>query len=306
MPTIKINGFDCRYEVSGNPDAVETVIFINGIANPLEGWTLVKAPLEENYKILTYDLRGQWFSEVTENTPYSFRGMAEDLHALMAAIDVKAAHFVGTSLGGEIAFWFALMHPEETLSICSIASVSEVTLLLEKQVDRWKTIALEAMNEINQTEKSSEKHKDVLRKWGHNFYQGVVPELYDNEFLENHADVVEQRDRAFQENCHPDFFKGIVYLSDMFYRLRTDEKFTDRLHEIKCPTLLIAGEKDVIKPPTFSEIMVRHIPHSKMKVMKDTGHAIIIEKPNQLGEIVKEFLLETKSELTDENRYEYL
>ncbi|THB67864.1 MAG: alpha/beta hydrolase [Gammaproteobacteria bacterium] len=306
MPVIKINGFNCRYELSGNSDANEAVVFINGIANPLESWTLIKSPLEDNYKIITYDMRGQWFSEVTEDTPYSFKLMAEDLLALMSVNDIDDAHFVGTSLGGEIAFWFALMYPEKTKSICSIASVSEVTALLEKQVDRWKTIAVEAVNEINQLDGSSEEVKDILRKWGHNFYQGVLPELYANSFLESSYDVVEQRDKAFQENCHPDFFKGMVYLSEMFFRLRTDEKFTHRLQEIKCPTLLIAGEKDVIKPPTFSELMVRHIPSSKMKVIKDAGHAIINEKPEQLGEIIKEFLLETKSGLTSENRYEYI
>ncbi len=293
MPTIKINGFECRYEVSGNLESEEAVVFINGIANSLESWNIIKGPLESSYKILTYDLRGQWFSEVTDDAPYSFKGMAEDLHALMQANDINSANFVGTSLGGEIAFWFALMYPEKTKSICSIASVSEVTALLQYQVNRWRTIALEAVQEI--AEIRGESDKEVLRKWGHNFYQGVVPELYANTFLEANYEVVEQRDKTFQDMCHPDFFRGQVYLSDMFFRLRTDEKFTHRLNEITCPTLLIAGEKDAIKPPSFSEIMVRNIPGSQMRVIKDAGHALINEKPVELGEMVNEFLIQQKN-----------
>ncbi|THB69931.1 MAG: alpha/beta hydrolase [Gammaproteobacteria bacterium] len=299
MPTKNINGFECRYEVSGNLDAEDTVIFINGIANSLESWTLIKKPIESNFRILTYDLRGQWFSEVTDDEPYSFKGMAEDLYALMQAMNIDAAHFVGTSLGGEIAFWFALMYPEKAKSICSIAAVSEVTALLQTQVNRWRSIALEAVNEINQIlellECEDEK-KEILKKWGHNFYQGVVPELYANSFLEANYEVVEQRDKVFQDMCHPDFFRGQVYLSDMFFRLRTDEKFTHRLKEIDCPTLLIAGEKDVIKPPSFSELMVRNIPGSQMRVLKDAGHALINERPQELGKMVKDFLLQTDSE----------
>ena len=294
VTTIKINGFECRYELSGNPEAKEAVVFVNGIANSLESWNVIKEPLESSYKILAYDLRGQWFSEVTEDEPYSFKGMAEDLHALMQANDIDSAHFVGTSLGGEIAFWFALMYPEKARSICSIASVSEVTALLQFQVNRWRSIALEAVHEI--AELKGETDKEVLRKWGHNFYQGVVPELYANTFLEANYEVVQQRDKVFQEMCHPDFFKGQVYLSDMFFRLRNDEKFTHRLSEIKCPTLLIAGEKDAIKPPSFSELMVRNLPGSQMRVIKDAGHALINERPVELGSMVKEFLQEVIEE----------
>lgn len=290
VSTIKINGFECRYELSGNPEAKEAVIFINGIANSLESWNVIKEPLESSYKIIAYDLRGQWFSEVTDDEPYSFKGMAEDLHALMLANDIDSAHFVGTSLGGEIAFWFTLMYPEMARSICSIASVSEVTALLQFQVNRWRSIALEAVQEIAELKGGTDK--EILRKWGHNFYQGVVPELYANTFLEANYEVVEQRDKVFQEMCHPDFFKGQVLLSDMFFRLRGDEKFTHRLSEIQCPTLLIAGEKDAIKPPSFSEIMVRNLPGSQMRVIKDAGHALINERPIELGEMVMDFLRE--------------
>ena len=295
MPIIKINGFECRYEISGNLDSQDTIIFLNGIANSLESWTLIKQPLEKDYKILTYDLRGQWFSEVTEDAPYSFRGMAEDLEALMDAHEIDSAHFVGTSLGGEIAFWFALMYPQKTKSICSIAAVSEVTALLQTQVGRWRSIAAEAVNEIDE---DGQNTKDTLKKWGHNFYQGVVPELYANSFLEKNWDVVEQRDQFFQDACHRDFFLGHIYLCDMFFRLRTDEKLTHRLSEIECPTLLIAGEQDVIKPPSFSELMARKIPGAEMRVIKDAGHALINERPQELGEMVNDFVMKSSRGLS--------
>ncbi len=294
MSTIKINGFECRYEVSGNLEAKDTIIFVNGIANSLETWNLVKECLQKCYKIVTYDLRGQWFSEVTNDIPYSFRGMADDLDALMNALSIENAHLVGTSLGGEIILWYALMYPQKVKSLSAVASVSEVTSLLQRQVGRWRTIALEALQEIDETN----GEKAVLKKWGHKFYQGAIPELYANSFLEENYDVVEQRDMVFQENCHRDFFRGHVYLCDMFFRLRTDEKLTHHLGEIKCPTLLIAGEKDVIKPPCFSEMMARKIADSEMHVIKDSGHAVINEKPHELGDMIKSFLFKHDSDLT--------
>ncbi len=294
MSTVKINGFECRYEVSGNLEAKNTVIFVNGIANSLETWNQVKEHLKDNYKTITYDLRGQWFSEVTSEKPYSFREMADDLDALMEALDVENAHLVGTSLGGEIALWYALLYPQKVKSLSVIASVSEVTALLQRQVNRWRTIALEAVQDIDK----NNNDKATLRKWGHNFYQGAVPELYANSFLEDNYDVVEQRDMVFQETCHRDFFKGHVYLCDMFFRLRTDEKLTPRLSEISCPTLLVAGEKDVIKPPSFSEMMARKMPNSEMRVLKDAGHAVINEKPHELGEMLKGFLFKNDEDMT--------
>ncbi len=286
MSEIKVNGFNCRYELSGNLESNETIVFINGIASPLESWDEIKQDLDDNYKLLGYDMRGQWFSEVTNDAPYSFLRMAEDLNALMEALDIESVHIVSTSLGGEVAQWFALKYPQKVKSLVIVASVSEANKLHITQVNRWKVGAQRAVDAIDE----SAGDADVLKKVVYEYYDSILPELYSNTYLENNADKINERVDSFTTLCHRDFFQGHIYLCDMFFRLYTDEKITSRLYEIKCPTLVVAGEVDIIKPVVFSEIIADGISDSKLVILDDVGHAAFHEVPAELSLLIREHI----------------
>lgn len=286
MAIIKINDFKCRYEISGNLEAKDTVVFVNGIANPLESWDQVKIYLDQGFKIINYDLRGQWFSEVTEGVGYSFRTMAEDLYLLMETLDIPNAHIVGTSLGGEIALWFQLLHPQKVKSLSIVASAPETSELLKRQVWRWKNQAQEAVIQISE----SKDPEATMKKVGYKFYQGFLPDIYSNKYMEEHIELIDSRGVIFREICGLSFFKGHVRLCDMVSRLRSDEKLTHHLNKISCPTLIVAGELDMIKPVKYSKMMHDKIPGAELIVMQDTGHAVFYEKPDELGFSLLQFL----------------
>lgn len=286
MSVLKVNGFDCRYELSGNLESAETVVFINGIASPLESWLAISEPLKNDYRILSYDLRGQWYSEVTSDKKYSFLSMADDLKALMDALGIDKAHLVGTSLGGEIALWFALMYPAKTTSIAAIASVPEANELMIKQVTRWKIKAQEAMVAINE----SNSDPAIMKKVAYAYFQTLLPELYSNTYLENNVSLINDRCNNFQEICTYDFYQGHVYLCEMFFKLKTEEKLTDRLHEISCPALIIGGEVDLVKPAAFSELIAQKMPSSHLYIFKDVGHAILHERPEEATLLISDHI----------------
>lgn len=52
MSVVNINGFNCRYELSGNLDSSKIIIFINGIAGSLESWSAIAAFLTAAYMVL--------------------------------------------------------------------------------------------------------------------------------------------------------------------------------------------------------------------------------------------------------------
>ncbi len=286
MATIRVNNFKCRYEISGNLEAKETVVFVNGIANPFESWDQVKIYMDQGFKILNYDLRGQWFSEVTEGVGYSFRTMAEDLYLLMEELDIPNAHIVGTSLGGEIALWFQLLHPQKVKSLSVIASAPETSELLKRQVWRWKAQAQDALSLVSE----SKDPETTIKKVGDKFYQGFLPDIYGNKYMEDHIELIESRGKVFSEICSLPFFKGHIKLCDMVLRLRSDEKLTPHLIKISCPVLIVAGELDIIKPVKYSKMMHDKIPGAELIVMQDTGHAIFYEKPDELGFSLLQFL----------------
>jgi pimeloyl-ACP methyl ester carboxylesterase len=68
---------------------------------------------------------------------------------------------------------------------------------------------------------------------------------------------------------------------------------TRRLHRIKAPTLLVWGESDGIVPPRYGRDFLNRIKGSRLAVIKEAGHLPQIEQPEQLAELVLEFLGES-------------
>ena len=66
---------------------------------------------------------------------------------------------------------------------------------------------------------------------------------------------------------------------------------TERLPEIKCPTLIIVGEDDLIKGRTHSERMLKGIPHAEYMIIPGGAHAVCIDKPAPLNTALIGFVL---------------
>jgi proline iminopeptidase len=71
--------------------------------------------------------------------------------------------------------------------------------------------------------------------------------------------------------------------------LRTFD-FTDELHKIQCPTLVLAGEHDWICPPSQSTILAERIPRAHLKVFAKSAHSIAADEPEAYLTAVRGFL----------------
>jgi pimeloyl-ACP methyl ester carboxylesterase len=64
----------------------------------------------------------------------------------------------------------------------------------------------------------------------------------------------------------------------------------ERLAEIGCPTVVIAGREDVLLPVGYSEQLARGIPGAELVVLEGTGHGLLIESPQAVAAAVLDFL----------------
>ena len=69
-----------------------------------------------------------------------------------------------------------------------------------------------------------------------------------------------------------------------------DRGLSKRLHRVSAPTLIIWGEDDALIPVDYAHEYGRLIPHSRVEVIPDCGHAAQVEKPDATAALVKEFL----------------
>jgi pimeloyl-ACP methyl ester carboxylesterase len=62
------------------------------------------------------------------------------------------------------------------------------------------------------------------------------------------------------------------------------------LSYLRCPTLIIWGEKDTIFPQQWGVRLNRNIPNSQMQVVRGAGHLILHDAPDQVARLVADFL----------------
>lgn len=260
MPHIDVNDIKLYYELSGPEDA-PVLVLSNGIMMSTASWAFQKAVLNQHLRVLLYDCRGMWQSDHPDEA-YSMDQHADDLAGLLDALAIDSAHIGGISYGAEVSMVFALKYPEMTKSLIVIDGVSEIHPLLKAQTYPWLMAA-----ERNDPEL-------LLRTSYHmNFAEDWIKA--NQAFIENSVERYAELDMA-----------ALVRLMKAFFTL----DITDRLSEIKAPTLVIAGEEDLIKGPEYAEIIANHIPGSELVHVPGSGHALCLEKPAVLNTLLLGFV----------------
>ncbi len=261
METKRIRDCDIAYELKG--EGGTPVLFLNGIAMTIGHWGALGGILEPNHQCLYHDFRGQLMSGKPEDG-YSLESHADDVKELMNVLGIEKAHIVGTSYGSEIAMIFVMAYPESCLSLTVIDGVSELDAVLETAVDSWKLTALA---------------DPVL------FYRTILPWNYSPSYIEANREGFRSREEVMKK-LPREYYEAFSRLCDAFLAIN----LTPKLGLISCPTLVIVAERDILKHRLFAEIITRGIPGAELRIVPGAGHAVVIERPAELGEMIRDWI----------------
>lgn len=259
MPVSKINGINIYYEIHGEG---EPVIFGNGVFSNTLGWIHQIPIFSKEYQVILYDMRGQGQSDKPDS-PYSFEIHAEDQKAFLDDLGISKVHHVGISYGAELGLVFALKYPDMLKSLVVCSAVSFVGPLLNEMCQLWRYAC-----ELGDPDL---------------FYHATVPLNFGEIFIRENTAILEQAKARYSQLDYP----PLVRLIDAFLTL----DITDQLPQIKIPTCVIGGEKDIIKPAyPYSRMIHDSLPNSEMIIVRDSGHAVTFESPEEFNSIVLGFL----------------
>jgi len=261
MAKIHVNDVDLYFELHGLEGAPVLVLNNGVIMNAATSWVYQTSVLAKYYRLLQYDCRGQGQSDHPEGS-YTMEIHADDLAGLLDALNIKQAHLAGISYGGEVAQAFALKYPMKTCSLILADTVSEVQPELRYVIHGW-------IDALASGEASV-------------FFNATVPWNFSPQFVRANPDVMTNA----QERYTLLDFQAIIRLCECF--LAVD--FTTRLHEIKVPTCVIVGEKDLLKGPEYAHIIAREIPHAELHILLGAGHATCWERAAEFNTIILGFL----------------
>ncbi|HUS16718.1 MAG TPA: alpha/beta hydrolase [Chloroflexia bacterium] len=111
--------------LSSGPEDGVPVVLLHGNVSAARFWEETMLALPAEYRALAPDLRGYGETEaVPVDATRGVRDWADDLAALVTALDLGPFHLVGWSLGGGVAMQYAIDHPATLRSLTLVAPLA--------------------------------------------------------------------------------------------------------------------------------------------------------------------------------------
>jgi 3-oxoadipate enol-lactonase len=257
MSTLLANNIELYYEIAGEGEAL---VLIHGLGSSTHDWESQTSVFAKKYQVITFDLRGHGQSAKPQG-PYTMSLFAADLAGLLAGLSIESAHLVGISLGGAVAFQFALDYPNMVKTLTIVNSAPSLGGTPEQQ------------------KQEIERRVGIVQQYGmHAMGQSLGPNLFPTP---EHAALRE----AFVEHWAAN--DPQAYIESTRSMLGWD--VTDQLHAIQCPTLIIAADQDY-SPVAVKEAYIKLLPNAKLEVIANAHHAVPIECAEEFNAVLMRFL----------------
>ena len=117
MPYANNHSVRIHYQVEGEGPPL---VLQHGFTSSLQNWYAYGyvAALRQNIKLILIDARGHGQSDKPyDPQAYALQHRVEDVLAVLDALQVDNAHYLGYSMGGRIGFGIVKYHPERFLSL---------------------------------------------------------------------------------------------------------------------------------------------------------------------------------------------
>ena len=261
MPLVSAGDIELSYERSGSGPPLLLIMGMSGTA--LHWGEPFLRELRGDFDVIAYDHRGVGASTRLDGE-VTIAQMAEDAAALLAALDIDAAHVLGISMGGMVAQELALRHPERILTLtlgCTycggpgseLTDPAQMAGLREAMISGSAERALRAGWEIN-----------------------VSPAMVDD--ADAYAAYLEIASRRR------------VALPVVMAQLRAcaAHDTSARLAQLSAPTLVIHGTEDALLPVGNGRTIASLIPGAQLEIFEGVGHLFFWERPERSAELVRE------------------
>jgi pimeloyl-ACP methyl ester carboxylesterase len=264
VPEAEVNGVRIYYELEGSG---EPLVLVHGSWGDARAWGLMTPALTQSHRVLAYDRRGHSRSE-RPDAQGSIHEDGDDLAGLLEALDVRPAHVVASSWGGNIALGLASRRPEMFLSL----SCHEPPLfgLLADDPEGQELLGQSAGSLAGVGRKIADgDHEGAARQFADEVALG--PGAWDNQLpVEAKEMMVRNAPTFLDELQDPD-------------QLGARE---DVLARIEVPVLLTGGSES---PPVFRRVLDRLeklIPRARRETIEGAGHVPHMTTPDRYVQVI--------------------
>jgi pimeloyl-ACP methyl ester carboxylesterase len=253
------------------------VVFLHGLAGCWQNWLENIGPLAADHRVIAIDLPGFGESPMPAE-PISVAGYARLVVEVLNALGVhERATLVGNSMGGFVACEIAIRFPRrvERLVLAAAAGLSLRHMRHERKTGlraRAENLAFFGLGRLA-------RHTDLVVR-SPRLRRGLLLLVVAHPERLPGPLIVEQAHGAGK----PGFDDALEAMTA--YPIR------DRLGEIACPTLIVWGQEDRLVPVRDAAEFQWLILDARAVVYPDTGHMVMLERPDRFNADVRAFIEE--------------
>jgi 3-oxoadipate enol-lactonase/4-carboxymuconolactone decarboxylase len=259
LPFATIHNARMFYRLQGNA-GLPVLILSHSIGTDHAMWDLQVDELLPHFQILRYDTWGHGASDAIAGE-YSIEMLGKDILAMADRLEISQFAFCGLSLGGAIGQWVAAHAPERVTHLV-LADTSPQFVPRTNWETRIAAVVKGGMSAV----------VDV-----------AMQRFFSPDTLAKRNSQVASTRSVFLGTDPGGYLGCCAALRDMNH--------LDLVRQIKSPTLVISGERDVATPWTgHGEILAREIPGAKALHLA-AAHLSNLERPHSFTTALLEFLL---------------
>ena len=261
IKSIDIPDFRIVYVEGG---AGDTIIMVHGFGASKDVWLNIAKYFTPKYRVIIPDLPGFGDSSKPDNATYKITSQVERLHLFAKELNLKKFHLVGNSMGGSIVGIYAVDHPEmvKTLALFDSAGVDAPI------ASELYSLILQGENPMIINNVSDyDKYLEIVY---------VKPPQWPS-FMKEYRAKKAIEAAPFNKKIWWDFVAEVYMLES-------------KLNNITAPTLIVWGDSDRLVHVSSVPIFEKNIKNSQSVIIKDCGHAPMLEKPEETASIYKDFL----------------
>jgi proline iminopeptidase len=241
---------------------------------------------EDGYRVVRYDQLGSYRSDKPDDLSlWSVPRFAEEVEIVRRELDLGRMHLLGQSWGSFLALEYAFHYQEHLLSLILYSGAASTAECVAGMNELRSLLPADTIAVMDRYEASGE--------YGHPDYKAAVDELYRRHLcriVPHPAPLATSEHRlarpVYESMWGPNEFTCTGTL------MGWDR--SDRLGEIRVPTLITCGRHDEVVP-TCSETMRRGIPGAELVIFKESSHLAHLEEPERYLSVLREFLRRTEA-----------
>jgi 3-oxoadipate enol-lactonase len=257
MARMQVGTGEFNIVVEGADDA-PAVLMSNSLGTNLQMWDDQAEALKTRFRVIRYDSRGHGDS-VADEGPYSVEQLGRDALAILDALNISKAHYVGLSMGGMVGMWLLTNAPER-IGRAVLANTGAHMGTPDVWNARIRTAKTDGMAALTAS---------TMDRW------------FTREFQEGSPQAVERIAQMVRATPAEGYAACCAAIRDMDQR--------ESIRGIVNPVLVIVGKSDPATPPTMGGLIADHIKGARLLAL-DAAHLSNIEASNAFNRALLSFL----------------